>query len=124
MGTVAERSSDGSFWRLNGAKMWITNGTLNGRSTGDVYLVYARTGEQTRGGDGGGVEEEEGRGKGGDCSRVLAVVGAGGCGGALWELLGIHVFHLDVAPQLPMEDETPADPLLEARRSHSGAVRG
>jgi isovaleryl-CoA dehydrogenase len=30
---------------LNGTKMWITNGTITGNETGDVFLVYARTGE-------------------------------------------------------------------------------
>ncbi|KAL7522479.1 hypothetical protein ACHAWX_007166 [Stephanocyclus meneghinianus] len=30
---------------LNGTKMWITNGTLTGKETGDLFLVYARTGE-------------------------------------------------------------------------------
>lgn len=25
--------------------MWITNGTLTGNETGDMFLVYARTGE-------------------------------------------------------------------------------
>merc|ERR1719221_229010 len=28
--------------------MWITNGTLDGETTGDCYLVYARTGEGPR----------------------------------------------------------------------------
>jgi len=31
-------------WILNGTKMWITNGTLTGTGTGDLFLVYARTG--------------------------------------------------------------------------------
>ena len=30
---------------INGTKMWITNGTISGDGTGDVYLVYARTGD-------------------------------------------------------------------------------
>ena len=30
---------------INGTKMWITNGTITGNETGDVFLVYARTGE-------------------------------------------------------------------------------
>eukprot|EP00978_Attheya_sp_CCMP212_P044024 scaffold297622_cov56-Attheya_sp.AAC.8 len=30
---------------LNGTKMWITNGTLTGEGTGDIFLVYARTGK-------------------------------------------------------------------------------
>jgi isovaleryl-CoA dehydrogenase len=38
---------------LNGTKMWITNGTLDDQNgtetgTGDVYLVYARTGNTSR----------------------------------------------------------------------------
>ena len=31
-------------WILTGTKMWITNGTINGTDTGDLFLVYARTG--------------------------------------------------------------------------------
>lgn len=31
-------------WKLNGTKMWITNGTIDGTDTGDIFLVYARTG--------------------------------------------------------------------------------
>jgi len=46
MATTATKSSDGSYYQLNGTKMWITNGTLDGRSTGDVYLVYAKTGDE------------------------------------------------------------------------------
>jgi isovaleryl-CoA dehydrogenase len=45
MATTAVKSSDGSSYVLNGQKMWITNGTLDGKTTGDAYLVYARTGE-------------------------------------------------------------------------------
>mmetsp|Transcript_3645 Transcript_3645/g.8080 ORF Transcript_3645/g.8080 Transcript_3645/m.8080 type:complete len:453 (-) Transcript_3645:64-1422(-) len=33
---------------LNGTKMWITNGTLTGEETGDLFLVYARTGTEKR----------------------------------------------------------------------------
>ncbi|KAL7460577.1 LOW QUALITY PROTEIN: hypothetical protein ACHAXS_001227 [Conticribra weissflogii] len=33
---------------LNGTKMWITNGTLTGKETGDLFLVYARTGTENR----------------------------------------------------------------------------
>jgi isovaleryl-CoA dehydrogenase len=44
MKTTAKLSSDGN-WILNGQKMWITNGTIDGETTGDVYLVYAKTGE-------------------------------------------------------------------------------
>jgi len=47
MSTTARKQADGSYV-LNGAKMWITNGTLDGETTGDCYLVYARTGEKAR----------------------------------------------------------------------------
>ena len=33
---------------LNGTKMWITNGTFTGKETGDIFLVYARTGSEKR----------------------------------------------------------------------------
>mmetsp|Transcript_22094 Transcript_22094/g.50950 ORF Transcript_22094/g.50950 Transcript_22094/m.50950 type:complete len:433 (-) Transcript_22094:335-1633(-) len=46
MKTTATKSSDGSTYTLNGNKMWITNGTLDGETTGDAYLIYARTGEK------------------------------------------------------------------------------
>ncbi|TFJ88384.1 hypothetical protein NSK_000733 [Nannochloropsis salina CCMP1776] len=48
MGTAATKASDGSHYILNGAKMWITNGTVDGQSTGDVYLVYAKTGQAAK----------------------------------------------------------------------------
>lgn len=44
MSTVAKPSADGNYFILNGSKMWITNGTIDGKSTGDFYLVYAKTG--------------------------------------------------------------------------------
>lgn len=47
LSTSAKKQADGSYV-LNGAKMWITNGTLDGETTGDCYLVYARTGEGPR----------------------------------------------------------------------------
>lgn len=43
MRTTAVR--DGDHWVLNGAKMWITNGAVSDTELGDVFLVYARTGE-------------------------------------------------------------------------------
>lgn len=43
---VYDSSKDG--YVLNGTKMWITNGTLTGKETGDLFLVYARTGSQRR----------------------------------------------------------------------------
>mmetsp|Transcript_11164 Transcript_11164/g.24387 ORF Transcript_11164/g.24387 Transcript_11164/m.24387 type:complete len:386 (-) Transcript_11164:85-1242(-) len=48
MGTSAVLGEDGTY-TLNGAKMWITNGTADGVSTGDVFLVYARTSEGNSG---------------------------------------------------------------------------
>jgi isovaleryl-CoA dehydrogenase len=42
---VLLREDTGSCWTLNGQKMWITNGTLDGgQSAGDLFLVYAKTG--------------------------------------------------------------------------------
>lgn len=43
MATSATPSDDGSYFTLNGSKMWITNGTVDGSETGDVFLVYAKT---------------------------------------------------------------------------------
>jgi len=45
MKTNAIYDESQSSWILNGSKMWITNGTLTGEDTGDIFLVYARTGE-------------------------------------------------------------------------------
>ena len=44
MSTSAKISNDGTHYVLNGTKMWITNGTVDGKDTGDVFLVYAKTG--------------------------------------------------------------------------------
>lgn len=50
MSTKAETEASSSlenwnYWTLNGRKMWITNGTLDGgRTTGDLFLTYAKTG--------------------------------------------------------------------------------
>ncbi len=46
MGTRAIPDGDG--FRLTGRKMWITNGAISATELGDVFLVYAKTG------DGGG----------------------------------------------------------------------
>lgn len=43
LSTNAKLSDDKSHFVLNGAKMWITNGTITGKETGDVFLVYAKT---------------------------------------------------------------------------------
>jgi isovaleryl-CoA dehydrogenase len=44
MQTRAVPSADGSHFVLNGTKMFITNGTIDGTDTGDMFLVYAKTG--------------------------------------------------------------------------------
>ena len=45
MRTTATKSTDGSTYTLNGAKMWITNGCVSDTELGDRFLVYARTGD-------------------------------------------------------------------------------
>mmetsp|Transcript_42192 Transcript_42192/g.101503 ORF Transcript_42192/g.101503 Transcript_42192/m.101503 type:complete len:482 (+) Transcript_42192:263-1708(+) len=45
MQTKATLNDDRSEWSLAGQKMWITNGTIDGgTTTGDLFLVYAKTG--------------------------------------------------------------------------------
>lgn len=45
MATKAVHDETTNVWHLTGQKMWITNGTLDdGKTTGDLFLVYARTG--------------------------------------------------------------------------------
>jgi isovaleryl-CoA dehydrogenase len=45
MSTKAVYDCRDKLWHLTGQKMWITNGTLDGgKTTGDLFLVYARTG--------------------------------------------------------------------------------
>ena len=46
MQTTAKR--DGDSYVINGAKMWITNGAISNTELGDVFLVYARTGESKK----------------------------------------------------------------------------
>jgi isovaleryl-CoA dehydrogenase len=41
--TFAQPSGDGKYYTLNGTKMFITNGTINGKDTGDCFIVYAKT---------------------------------------------------------------------------------
>ena len=43
MATTAVKNKDGSRFSINGSKMWITNGTLSGTDTGDIYIIYAKT---------------------------------------------------------------------------------
>src|SRR5262245_58336738 len=42
MRTAARR--EGDRYLLTGRKMWITNGAIDERTLGDVFLIYARTG--------------------------------------------------------------------------------
>jgi len=45
MATRATEDESTGLWHLTGQKMWITNGTLDdGKSPGDLFLVYGRTG--------------------------------------------------------------------------------
>jgi len=45
MATKAIEDEPTKSWHLTGQKMWITNGTLDGgKTTGDLFLVYGRTG--------------------------------------------------------------------------------
>ena len=43
MTTTASLNATGTHYTLNGTKMWITNGTLDGTSVGDLFLLYAKT---------------------------------------------------------------------------------
>ena len=48
LSTKATPDGDGG-WILNGQKMWITNGCVDDTTLGDVFLVYARTGDSSTG---------------------------------------------------------------------------
>lgn len=48
MKTNAKYDKGNDTYILNGSKMWITNGTIDGKTTGDLFLVYAKTGEQKK----------------------------------------------------------------------------
>lgn len=45
LGMATTATEQGDHFILNGAKMWITNGALDDTTLGDVFLVYARTGD-------------------------------------------------------------------------------
>jgi isovaleryl-CoA dehydrogenase len=45
LGMTTTAIEQGDHYVLNGAKMWITNGALDDSTLGDVFLVYARTGD-------------------------------------------------------------------------------
>ena len=44
LGMKSRAVRDGDDFILNGAKMWITNGSRNDTELGDAFLVYAHTG--------------------------------------------------------------------------------
>jgi len=48
LGMRTTATHQGDHYLLNGAKMWITNGAVSDTELGDVFLVYARTGETSR----------------------------------------------------------------------------
>jgi len=45
LGLSTKAEASGDDFVINGSKMWITNGAVNDTETGDMFLVYARTGE-------------------------------------------------------------------------------
>jgi isovaleryl-CoA dehydrogenase len=46
LGMATTAKKEGNNWRLNGTKMWITNGAVNDTELGDMFLVYAKTAEK------------------------------------------------------------------------------
>jgi len=47
LGMQTSARKDGDDYILNGAKFWITNGCVDDNTLGDVFLIYARTGEKS-----------------------------------------------------------------------------
>lgn len=45
LATTAKDDGEGGYI-ISGSKMWITNGAISDDEMGDVFLVYARTGEK------------------------------------------------------------------------------
>ncbi|MBI3994268.1 MAG: acyl-CoA dehydrogenase family protein [Candidatus Lambdaproteobacteria bacterium] len=45
LGMTSRARRDGDRYLLTGRKMWITNGCVNDRELGDLFLVYAKTGD-------------------------------------------------------------------------------
>jgi len=48
LGMQTTAKKDGDSYVINGAKMWITNGAVTNTELGDIFLVYARTGESSK----------------------------------------------------------------------------
>jgi isovaleryl-CoA dehydrogenase len=47
LGMATTAKADGpDHFIINGTKMWITNGAVDDTTTGDVFLVYARTSDE------------------------------------------------------------------------------
>ncbi len=46
LGMQTRAVRDGDRYLLTGRKMWITNGALDDKTLGDVFLVYAKTGDR------------------------------------------------------------------------------
>jgi len=46
LGMKTRATKRGDTYLLTGRKMWITNGALDDKTLGDVFLVYAKTGER------------------------------------------------------------------------------
>ncbi|MBA2565003.1 MAG: acyl-CoA dehydrogenase family protein [Gemmatimonadetes bacterium] len=99
MRTVAERTADG--WRLNGSKMWITNGTI-----ADVAVVWAKT----RGDEADGAGGVDGAGVG---TIRGFLVERGTPGYAAPEMHRKHSLRASVTSELTFDDcEIPAANLL------------
>jgi len=48
LGLRSSAHKKGDEYVLNGSKMWITNGAITDDDLGDVFLIYARTGEKDK----------------------------------------------------------------------------
>jgi isovaleryl-CoA dehydrogenase len=48
LGMQTSAKKDGDSYVINGAKMWITNGAISDTELGDIFLVYAKTGESSK----------------------------------------------------------------------------
>ena len=96
MQTRAQKTDTG--WVLNGAKMWITNGAVSNTELGDIFLVYARTGEATK-----------------DCSLFLVEKGTPGfkLGQKIHDKLGMRA---STTAELVFEDCTIPDENLVGSR--------